>query len=76
MPLLHLLLFLLAWVGHGYLLMLTLNVAFSRPYHRKLLKAMRNSWGVLLVAGPPLFAILVDWDLTRLGRAAHTTEST
>jgi predicted MPP superfamily phosphohydrolase len=63
-------LFLLAWVGHGYLLMLSLNVAYSRPYDRKLLKCMRNFWGLLLVAGPPLFAGYVDWDLIRLGRAA------
>jgi len=69
---LSLLLFLLAWVGHGYLLMLSLNVAYSRPYHRKLLKGMRNLWGLLLVAGPPLFAGYVDWDLIRLGRAAVT----
>jgi uncharacterized protein len=70
MPPIPLLLFLFAWVGHGYLLMLTLNAAFSRPYYRKLLKAMRAAWGLLLVFGPPLFAAVVDWDLVRLGRAA------
>lgn len=64
------LLFLLAWVGHGYLLMLTLNVTYAKPFHRKLLKAMRQVWGFLLVAGPPVFAWLVDYDLLRLGRDA------
>lgn len=63
-------LFLLAWVGHGYLLMLTLNVAYSRPYHRKLLKAMRQVWGLLLVGGPPLFAACVGFDLVGVGREA------
>ena len=70
MPLIPLLLFLFAWVGHGYLLMLSLNLAFSQPYNRKALKVMRNSWGLLLVAGPPLFALLVEWDVVKLGRTA------
>ena len=43
MSLLNLPLFLLAWVGHGYLLMLTLNIAYSQPAHRKVLKAMRHA---------------------------------
>lgn len=67
--------FLSAWVGHGYLLMLSLNVAFSQPYHRKLLKLMRNSWGILLVAGPPLFAAFVEWDLVKLARTAFADGS-
>jgi predicted MPP superfamily phosphohydrolase len=60
------LLFLLAWVGHGYLLMLSLNVAYSQPVQRKVLKAMRLTWGLLLVAGPPAFALLVGFDLMAL----------
>jgi uncharacterized protein len=75
MPFLPLLLFLLAWTGHGYLLMLSLNVAYSRPYHRKLLKGVRNLWGLILLAGPLLFAAYVDWDLVRLGHAALTDGS-
>jgi predicted MPP superfamily phosphohydrolase len=66
MVLVSLPLFLLAWVGHGYLLMLTLNVAYSQPVHRKLLKVMRLTWGLLLVAGPPAFALLVGFDLLAL----------
>ena len=66
----HLLLFLLFWVGHGYLLMLSLNVAYSRPVHRKLLKTMRQLWGLLLVAGPPAFGFLVTFDLVSLSREA------
>jgi uncharacterized protein len=67
---LQFLLFLLATIGHGYMLMLTLNVAYSQPYQRKLLKAMRQVWGLLLVAGPPVFALVVGVDLLTLGRAA------
>jgi uncharacterized protein len=70
MPVLPFFLFFLAWVGHGYVLMLTLNVAYSQPYHRKLLKVMRYTWGLLLVVGPPLFGVLVAWDLIELGRRA------
>jgi uncharacterized protein len=64
------LLFLLLWVGHGYLLMLSLNVAYSQPLHRKLLKTMRLTWGWLLVAGPPAFGVLATFDLVGLSRAA------
>ena len=64
------LLFFLAWIGHGYLLMLSLNVTYGRPFHRKILKAMRQAWGLLLVAGPPVFAWLVGFDLIELGRNA------
>ena len=64
------LLFLLFWVGHGYLLMLSLNVAYSQPAHRKLLKVMRQLWGLFLVAGPPAFGLLVTFDLVTLTREA------
>jgi uncharacterized protein len=66
----QILLFLLAWVGHGYLLMLSLNLAYSQRYHRKLLKVMRHFWGVLLFAGPPVFCGLGDSDLLGLSRQA------
>lgn len=61
------LLFFIAWLGHGYLLMLSLNVTYGRPLHRKFLKTMRQVWGLLLVAGPPLFSLLVGFDLVELG---------
>jgi len=60
------LIFLLFWLGHGYLLMLTLNVAYSQPIHRKVLKVMRLAWGLLLVAGPPAFGLFVGFDLLAL----------
>lgn len=64
------LVFLLAWVGHGYLLMLSLNFTYAHPFHRRVLKAQRQLWGLLLVAGPALFALLVGTDLLALGRDA------
>jgi predicted MPP superfamily phosphohydrolase len=64
------LLFLLACVGHGYLLTLTLNVTYSYPFHRKFLKALRQVCGLLLVAGPPLYAGLMGIDLLESGREA------
>jgi predicted MPP superfamily phosphohydrolase len=70
-----LLLFLIACVGHGYLLMLALNVTYSFPFHRKFLKAIRLAAGLLLVAGPPAFAAAVGIDLIELGRSAWTDGS-
>jgi predicted MPP superfamily phosphohydrolase len=68
-------LFLLAWIGHGYLLMLVLNVTYSYPIHRKFLKALRQVCGLLLVAGPPTFGALIGFDLLKLGRAFLTEGS-
>jgi predicted MPP superfamily phosphohydrolase len=62
----RLLVFLLFWLGHGYLLMLTLNVAYSQPAHRRALKVMRLVWGLLLVAGPPAFGLFAGFDLLAL----------
>jgi uncharacterized protein len=70
-----LLLFFIAWVGHGYLLMLALNVTYSFPFHRRFLKAIRLAAGLLLVAGPPAFAAAVGIDLIELGRSASTDGS-
>jgi predicted MPP superfamily phosphohydrolase len=53
--------------------MLSLNVAYSQPWHRKLLKAMRQTWGLLLVAGPLSFGLLLGSNLTELGREALET---
>lgn len=63
-------LFLAAWVGHGYLLMLALNVIYSRPFHRKFLKLLRLACGLLLVGAPPVFAALLGIDLIELARSA------
>jgi uncharacterized protein len=65
-----LLLFLAACVGHGYLLMLSLNITYSYPFHRKVLKVQRLIWGLLLVGGPVAFAFLVGTDLVALGNEA------
>jgi predicted MPP superfamily phosphohydrolase len=64
------LLFLAAWVGHGYLLMLVLNVTYAQPFNRTLLKALRQFAALLLIAGPPAFGFVVGWDLVAVGRAA------
>jgi predicted MPP superfamily phosphohydrolase len=66
MDLPRILIFVLFWLGHGYLLMLTLNVAYSQPIHRKVLKVMRLTWALLLVAGPPAFGFIVGFDLLAL----------
>ena len=53
------LLFLLFWVGHGYWLMVTLNMIYSRPYNRTFLRLIRKVWGLTLVFGPPALALIV-----------------
>ena len=58
----------LAFVGHGYLLMLGINFVYAQPWHRTLLKALRLLAAVLLVGGPPMFALRVGWDLVALAR--------
>jgi uncharacterized protein len=50
--------------------MLSINVTYSYPFHRKILKVQRNLWGLLLIVGPVAFAILVGTDLLSLGRTA------
>lgn len=57
------LLFLLSWVGHGYWLMVALNMVYSRPYSRTFLRALRKGAGVLLVLGPPALGLLVGFDV-------------
>ena len=56
------LLFLLFWVGHGYWLMVTLNMIYSRPYNRTFLRLIRKVWGLTLVFGPPALALIVGID--------------
>ena len=50
--------------------MLSLNFTYSFPFHRKLLKAQRQIWGLLLVGGPIAFVLLVGIDLLALRRVA------
>lgn len=61
--------FLVAWVGHGYLLMVVLNVTYSQPFNRVFLKTLRKLFGLLLVA-PLLFASFVSHDLVAIVRGA------
>jgi predicted MPP superfamily phosphohydrolase len=65
-----LLLFVAAWIGHGYLLMLVINWVYAQPWHRTVLKALRLLAGMLLLGGPPAFGTLVGWDLVAVGRDA------
>ena len=63
-------LFFVAGVGHGYLLMVVLNVLYSRPIHRKFLKYYRLFNGLLLFGAPALFLSFVGYDLLELGKHA------
>jgi hypothetical protein len=54
------LLWLAAWVGHGYLLMVGLNVLYAHPLPHKLLKVMRKVDLLTIVAGLPLFWYALD----------------
>ena len=63
---LSVLLFFFAWVGHGYLLMLALNVVYAQPYNRTVLKLLRTTFGFLFAFGPPLFAFFCGWNLVDL----------
>ncbi len=61
----------IAWVGHGYWLMVTLNMIYSRPFHRSFLRTLRKIYGLFLVIGPLAFGILVGFDLlANIDRAA------
>jgi predicted MPP superfamily phosphohydrolase len=60
---------LLACVGHGYLLMVALNVTYSQPFNRVFLRMLRRVCGLLLVGGPVAFGLLLGFDLVELGRS-------
>jgi predicted MPP superfamily phosphohydrolase len=62
--------FLFACIGHGYLLMVALNVTYSRPFNRVFLRTLRRVCGLLLVGGPVAFGWLIGVDLIGLGRSA------
>ncbi len=56
-----------AFVGHGYLFIVALNVFYALPLPRKLLKYTRKADLLIVFAGPVLFAILLDvFDTQRL----------
>lgn len=60
----------LAVLGHGYLLMLSLNYTYAHTWHRKILKTQRQIWGLLLIGVPIAFAYFAETDLVRLGSNA------
>lgn len=60
----------LALLGHGYLLMLSLNYTYAHTWHRKILKTQRQVWGLLLIGVPIAFGYFFDTDLLRLGTNA------
>jgi uncharacterized protein len=62
----NLLLLILAIVGHGYLLMIGLNLVYSRPYSRVLLRTLRKVCGLLLVVGPVAIVWFLGLDAMRL----------
>ncbi len=52
---LDLFLFLLAWLGHACFMMVLLNMAYSRPWHREILKKFRLLMGMWIFLGPFLY---------------------
>jgi hypothetical protein len=56
-------LFLAAWVGHAAWLLVAINVLYSRPYPKTLLKLARLIDGVLVFAFPFALAALAGFDL-------------
>ena len=48
-------LFLLAWLGHACFMMLLLNMAYSRPWNREILKKFRLLMGLWIFLGPLLY---------------------
>jgi uncharacterized protein len=71
--LLTLTLFGLFWLGHACLWMLALNVVYSQPLNRGFLKKYRLVVGLTIWFGPPLFGLLLTWDMFALLRAAWET---
>lgn len=56
------LLLIVAWVGHAFALTVALNVAYSRPLHRRLLRSFRLVIGIAVFA----FALGFPWWIDRL----------
>jgi predicted MPP superfamily phosphohydrolase len=46
--------------------MVIVNVVYGHPWHRYFLKAFRLGMGFFIFLAPPLFAWLVDYDVTRV----------
>jgi uncharacterized protein len=49
-----------ASVGHGYLLIIALNVIYGRPLPHELMKYTRKLDLLIAIGGPPLFAVALD----------------
>jgi predicted MPP superfamily phosphohydrolase len=60
------LLFLAAWVGHSALWLVALNVIYSRPLHRELLKAIRWLVALLVFGFPAALWCVAGLDLSGL----------
>lgn len=56
-----------AWVGHAALFLVALNVLYSQPYHKRLLKAARLIDGIIVFSFP--FVFLALWELGALNNA-------
>ena len=59
-------LFLMVWIGHSALWLVALNVAYSRPLHRNILKPMRLAVGVIVFGFPFFIWALVGLDFATL----------
>jgi uncharacterized protein len=67
------LLFALACFGNAYLLMVLVNVVYSQPYHRLVLKLFRALMGLLIFGGPIAFLYLWGPSPWPIIRAAFDT---
>lgn len=66
MDVVGLLLFAAAWVGHAALWLVSLNILYSRPIHKHLLKRVRLLVGLLVLAFPFSLYLIAGLDLARL----------
>jgi predicted MPP superfamily phosphohydrolase len=67
------LVFALFWLGHACLWMWAMNVAYSRPLPRDFLKFYRLLTGLVIWFGPPLFGVLVTFDIPSLFQYSATS---
>lgn len=72
MPVIGFLLFALFWVGHGYWLMVTLNMIYSRPFNRTFLKTVRKIYGCALVFGPIAMGFWLGFDILKIAETSST----
>jgi len=67
------LLFALAWLGHACISMVLVNLVYSHPWHKTLLKIFRATMGLLIFAGPPAFAWFVGYRVLDIFESAAST---